>query len=147
MIDVREAVAADEPAWRELWAGYCRFYEVNVPEEVTARTWSRLLGDAPMTCLVAVEGGELVGFANYLLHASTWSSADTCYLEDLFVAPAARGRGAGRALVEALEARAREHGWRHVYWHTEHDNRPARALYDSFARADGYVRYVMRSRA
>jgi ribosomal protein S18 acetylase RimI-like enzyme len=143
VIEVRDARPDDEPAWRGLWRAYCEFYEMAVEEPVTAATWERLLGDSPMSCLVATEGEAVVGFANYLLHPSTWSRGDSCYLEDLFVAPVARGRGAGRALIEALAARARERGWRHVYWHTERDNRPARALYDSFAPADRFVRYVL----
>lgn len=143
MIDVRDATPADEAAWRELWDGYLEFYDRPLHPEVTDATWSRLLGAGPMSCLVAVDGGQVVGFADYLLHPSTWSRADSCYLEDLFVAPAARGRGAGRALIEALAARARERGWRHVYWHTEGGNRAARALYDRFAPADGFVRYVL----
>ena len=144
MIDVRPVRPADEPAWRELWRGYCEFYGERIPEAVTAATWSRLLGDSSLTCLVAVDGDEVVGFATYLLHPSTWSQAPSCYLEDLFVAPAARGAGAGRALIEALGARAREGGWRHVYWHTHRDNRAARALYDGFTKADDFVRYVMK---
>ena len=145
MIEVRDARPGDEPAWRELWRGYCDFYGERVPEPVTVATWSRLLGDSPMACLVAVDGDAVVGFANYLLHPSTWSEVPSCYLEDLFVAPAARGAGAGRALVEALAARAREAGWRHVYWHTHRENRAARTLYDTFTQADDFVRYVLRS--
>ena len=145
MIEVRPARPADEPAWRELWRGYCEFYETEVGEPVTAATWCALLEGSPMACLMAHDGDEVVGFANYLLHPSTWSRAPSCYLEDLFVAPAARGAGAGRALIEALGARAREAGWRHVYWHTHRDNHRARALYDSFTEADEFVRYVMKS--
>jgi GNAT superfamily N-acetyltransferase len=143
VIEVRDAAPADEGAWRELWDGYLEFYDRRLDPAVTDATWSRLLGEGPMSCLVAVEGDEVVGFADYLLHPSTWSRADSCYLEDLFVAPSARGRGAGRALIEALAGRAREHGWRHVYWHTEGGNRAARALYDRFTPADGFVRYVL----
>ena len=142
-IDVRPARAADEPVWRELWAGYCEYYGAEVPEDVTAHTWARILGDGGHACLVAERLGEVVGFANYLLHPSTWSTADRCYLEDLFVAPAARGAGVGRALIERLRELTREHGWRQVYWHTESGNGRARALYDTFIGADGFVRYVL----
>ena len=83
------------------------------------------------------------GFVNYVLHPSTWGTADTCYLEDLFVSPEARGSGAGRALIEAVLERAKAYGWDKVYWHTRADNARARALYDSFAPADDFVRYVV----
>lgn len=143
-LSIRPARAGDEPAWRELWAGYCEFYGVDVAPDVTAATWERVTGDSPMSCLVAERGGRVVGFAHFLLHPSTWSRVDSCYLEDLFVAPDARRGGVARALVEALAELARERGWRHVYWHTQGDNHPARALYDSLVAADGYVRYVLR---
>ena len=143
-IEVRAVSAADEQVWRELWRGYCRFYETDVPPHVTAATWRRLLDPGErVDGLVAEHDGEVVGFVNYVLHPSTWGTADTCYLEDLFVSPAARGGGAGRALIEAVLERAKAYGWAKVYWHTRQDNARARALYDTFAPADDFVRYVV----
>lgn len=143
-LEVRPARPDDERAWGALWDGYCEFYETDVPAEVTAATWRRLLVPAePMEALVVEHGGEVAGFVNYVLHPSTWGTAETCYLEDLFVSPAARGSGAGRALIEAVLERARSHGWDKVYWHTRQDNARARALYDSFAQADDFVRYTV----
>ena len=54
---------------------------------------------------------------------------------------AARGEGAGRALIEALVTLGREHGWRRVYWHTHENNEHARTLYDRLAKRTDYVRY------
>jgi len=54
---------------------------------------------------------------------------------------AARGEGAGRALIEALVTLGREHGWRRVYWHTHENNERARTLYDRLAKRTDYVRY------
>jgi ribosomal protein S18 acetylase RimI-like enzyme len=134
----------DEGAWRELWDGYCAFYETVVPPDVTAKTWRRLLEPGePVEGLVAEQAGEVVGFVNCVLHPTTWGVAETCYLEDLFVSPAARGSGAGRALIEAVLERAESRRWDKVYWHTRRDNERARALYDSFAKADDFVRYVV----
>ena len=141
---IRPVAPGDEARWRELWDGYCAYYRTEVPEAVTAETWARLLGEGGHECLVAERDGAVAGFATYLLHPSTWSTRDRCYLEDLFVAPSARGAGVGRALIEALLARVREHGWRELYWHTERDNRRARALYDTFTPADDFVRYVVK---
>ena len=69
----------------------------------------------------------------------TWSLRPVCYLEDLFVATAARGEGAGRALIEALVTLGREYGWRRAYWHTHENNE--RTLYDRLAERTDYVRY------
>jgi GNAT superfamily N-acetyltransferase len=146
-IEVRAASAGDELAWRELWDGYCSFYETSVPAHVTAATWRRLLEPGePMEALVAELGGAVVGFVTYVLHPTTWSVATSCYLEDLFVSPSARGSGAGRALIEAVLERARSGGWDNVYWHTRSGNARARVLYDSFAEADDFVRYVVQRR-
>ena len=143
-VEVRPARPDDERAWRVLWDGYCEFYEAEVPPEVTAATWRRLLEpEEPMEGLVAERDGEVVGFVNCVLHLTTWGTADACYLEDLFVSPAARGSGAGRALIEAVVERAKSRGWDKVYWHTREDNSRARALYDSFTQADDFVRYVV----
>jgi len=59
------------------------------------------------------------------------------------VAPAARGRGIGRLLIEHLVERARSEGWARVYWHTRAGNTTARRLYDRFCPADGFVRYTI----
>jgi GNAT superfamily N-acetyltransferase len=143
-IEVRPAGADDESAWRDLWDGYCAFYEVVVSPEVTDATWRRLLDpDEPMEALVAERDGTVVGFVNCVLHRTTWSRGMTCYLEDLFVSSEARGTGAGRALIEAVIERSRAAGWYRVYWHTRSDNSRARALYDSVTKVDDFVRYVV----
>jgi GNAT superfamily N-acetyltransferase len=142
-ITVRPARADDHPAWLGLWRGYCAALGGAVPESVTEGVWQRILAADPATgCLLACPGdGEPVGLANYVLHPNTWSLQTLCYLEDLFVAPAARRSGAGRALIDGLVALGRQHNWRRVYWHTHEDNARARRLYDRFAPPTDYVRY------
>ena len=143
-IEVRAASAPDEREWAELWDGDCAIYETEVPPDVTAETLAATARpERAVAGLVAEQDGEVVGFVNCVLHPSTWGAADTCYLEDLFVSPAARGGGAGRALIEAVLERARSNGWDKVYWHTREGNARARALYDSFTKADDFVRYVV----
>lgn len=141
---IRDAAAADEAGWRRLWDGYLRFYQAAVPEEITALTWSRILDpDVPLFARVAERAGTLVGFADAVVHPATWTAGPSCYLEDLFVDPEARGGGIGRRLIEDLAGLARARGWARLYWHTHEGNAAARALYDRFARADGFVRYRM----
>jgi GNAT superfamily N-acetyltransferase len=138
---IRNPAAADEAAWRELWAGYNAFYAASIPETVTARTWRRMLDPAsPMFGRLAMIDGTAVGFSISLLHEGTWVIAPVCYLEDLFVAPGFRDRGLGRLLIQDLVERARSEGWSRLYWHTRADN-PARRLYDEFANADDFIRY------
>jgi len=142
MIEIRDPTAADEAVWRALWDGYVSFYKASVPEEVTAATWRRILDpQSGIFARLAMLEGRVIGFAIAVLHPGTWSVAPLCYLEDLFVAPGIRGSGAGRALIEDLITRGRANGWQKLYWQTREDNVVARRLYDSFASADGFVRY------
>lgn len=141
-IVIRDPMPEDESAWRYLWAGYCAFYETNVPEAVTAGTWARMLTPgSQLFGRLAEWKGEVAGFTHSVLHAGTWTLAPICYLEDLFVAPEARGHGIGCALIEDLLARAKARGWTRLYWHTRQGNETARRLYDKFAVADDFVRY------
>src|SRR5688500_18632042 len=114
---IRDLTAADRPVWERLWAGYLDFYQSSVAPEVTDGTFERLLDPAsPMFALVAEQDGALIGLVQCVLHASTWSLSPYCYLGDLFVDPAVRGSGAGRALIEAVYARADALGAARVYW-------------------------------
>jgi GNAT superfamily N-acetyltransferase len=144
MISVRAAIGADEPRWRELWAGYNAFYEEDVPESITQSTWRRILNPAvPMLGRIAELDERVVGFSIAVLHESSWAAAPICYLEDLFVDPAVRGGGVGRMLLQDLVVLARQNGWPKLYWHTRSNNVTARRLYDTFTRADDFVRYVV----
>jgi len=139
---VRALAAADKAAWLPLWAGYLTFYETSVPAEVTETTFARLTGgDAAMFGLVAEDNGRVIGIAHAVVHSSTWAKAPYVYLNDLFVAPDARGSGAGRALIEAVYKRADEMGAGRVYWLTHETNATARRLYDTLAVNDGFVEY------
>jgi GNAT superfamily N-acetyltransferase len=138
---IRDPMPGDETAWRELWSQYNTFYEVSIPETVTARTWQRMLDPAsPIFGRLAVADSEIAGFTISVLHESTWTIGPVCYLEDLFVAPKFRGRGIARSLIQELVDRAKARGWSRLYWHTRANN-PARRLYDEFAEADDSVRY------
>lgn len=142
---IRDAEAGDEAAWRGLWAQYLAFYEVDLTPEVTAATWARLMDPAsPVKMRLAVVDGQVQGFAIHLHHPSTWVLGEDCYLEDLFLAPQARGKGLGRALIDDLIALARARGWHRLYWHTDEGNTQARKLYDSYVQTDGHVRYRMK---
>ena len=136
-------VRADERAdWEPLWRGYLDFYRASVTEETTAVTWARLRDPAePMFVLGAFTGGRLRGIAHYIFHRSCWTVGNYCYLQDLFVAPEARGLGLGRALIAAVEEAARQAGASRLYWLTQESNSAARALYDQVAERSGFIQY------
>ena len=134
---IRDAKPDDEAAWRRLWSGYNSFYQVDVPEAVTAKTWERILDpQVQMIARVADVDGAVLGFTISVPHPSTWTPELDCYLEDLFVASDARGRGVGRALLAELARIARERGCQRLEWWVLDWNEPALGFYRSLgARA------------
>jgi len=141
---IRDLRQEDRPGWETLWAGYLEFYNSSVSGDVTNTTFARLLdANEPMFCLVAEDEGahDLIGMVNCVIHRSTWSQQDYCYLGDLFTAAAARNRGVGRALIEAVYARADELKLARVYWMTHESNETARRLYDQVAQHSGFIQY------
>ena len=143
---IRPVLRSDHDAWRPLWDGYNAFYgrhgETALPEEITGTTWERFFESSePVRAVVAEEGPHLVGLAHFLFHRSTTRLRDICYLQDLFTAEHARGRGVGRRLIEAVYEAARERGSSRVYWQTQTTNRAGRALYDKIGRHLGFIVY------
>jgi GNAT superfamily N-acetyltransferase len=142
-IAVRSIIAADKAGWLRLFGDYITFYEEDVPEDVIELTWQRLLAqDDNMAGFIATDGeGRALGIVNMVFHRSTWSPTWYCYLEDLFVAPDARGKGVGRALIEATYDEADRRGASRTYWATHENNVTARTLYDQLGRLTEFVQY------
>ena len=142
-IRVRPVVSTDEGPWLKLFRDYAIFYEASVPEDVIALTWQRLLArDDNMLALIATDDtGRALGIAALVFHRSTWSPTWYCYLEDLIVAPEARGLGVGRALIVATYEEADRRGATRTYWTTQEKNVTARALYDRLAQLTDFVQY------
>jgi len=142
---VTELRADDRARWAELWRGYLAFYETGLPEANYAHTWERLTAvESPIRGFGARlddTAAPLVGITHYLFHAHAWSAKEVCYLQDLFVDPAIRGRGCGRALIERVARAARKRGAMRLYWTTKEDNANGRLLYDRLARFSGFIRY------
>jgi len=139
---VRPIERKDRARWEPLWAGYNTFYERTIPAAITDTTWGRFF-DAyePVHALVAEEGGRLTGLVHYLFHRNTIMINPTCYLQDLFTAKEARGKGVGRALIEAVYAKAKEAGCPRVYWQTQESNKTAQILYDKVSKKSGFIVY------
>ncbi len=146
-IVVRSIERADYAGWRPLWDGYNRFYgrhgATALPENITETTWERFFDTGePVHALVAEREGHLVGLVHYLFHRSTTRLTDVCYLQDLFTAETARGRGIGRQLIQAVYGAAKAAGSTRVYWQTHVTNTPGRALYDKVAEHAGFIVYT-----
>jgi len=141
-IAIRPVGEDERQAWDPLWAGYLAFYKSALTREISDLTWHRFHDpDEQIFALGGYVDGELMGIAHYLFHRSTWAPQRYCYLEDLFVAERARGRGLGRALIEAVYAKAQGANASRVYWLTHSDNAQARMLYDKVADNLGFIQY------
>ena len=143
---VRPIAAADLEAWAPLWNGYNAFYgregATALAPAITQATWQRFLDPAePVFALVALRRGELLGLTHYLYHRSTTRLELTCYLQDLFTAPQARGQGVARALIQGVYAAAQASGIHRVYWQTHQTNSAGRLLYDQVAKHLGFIVY------
>ena len=104
-------------------------HEVDATEEMIA---AALFGDHPrLYCDIAEWDGEPAGFAVWFLNFSTFRGRHGVYLEDLFVRPAFRGRGIGKALLMRLARRCVDEGWARFEWAVLDWNAPSIAFYKS----------------
>jgi GNAT superfamily N-acetyltransferase len=117
-----------------LISAYQRFYGVDdVGPDRNRLFFRRFLAPSEDGLLLAArdELGVILGYACLYWHFSSLQALETVLMNDLFVAPEARGRGVGRALIEATADVARERGAAWVEWSTAPDNHTAQRLYDS----------------
>lgn len=140
MIELHPLRPEDAAGWRVLAEGYKRFYATPTTAAEYDEAWRRLLAGDGVHGFGAHAEGRLVGIVHHLFHTSTWTR-EVCYLQDLFVDEAARGRGVAAALIERVAQAARERGATRLYWLTQEGNRTARALYDRVAAFKGFIRY------
>ena len=124
-----------------------REYDEPTPgPELLAERLDALLAGGDTDVLLVGEGPD--GLALLRHRPGLWSAGSECYLAELYVAPALRGRGLGRALMTAAIARARERGADYMDLGTSEDDVAARALYERMGftnrerGGDGPVMYV-----
>jgi len=143
---IRALAREDRAAWQPLWDGYNAFYgrsgETALPQAITEATWKRFFDPTERVhALVAERDGRMVGLVHYLFHRSTTQLDVICYLGDLFTLESERGKGVGRALIQAVYEKARAGGAVRVYWQTHETNATAMKLYDQVAEKSCFVIY------
>ena len=145
-ISVRGLETSDRRQWEELWADYNAFYgrtgDAALVPEIVETTWARLLDESePVHGFLGVSDGVPVGLAHVVFHPNLIQREPTCYMQDLFTVPEARGAGVAGALIEAVCGLCRSRGAVDVYWHTHESNHAARRLYDRVARNTDFLVY------
>lgn len=141
-LQVRPLEAKDFDQWLVLWNGYLDFYSENLPVGLTELSWQRIT-DANFNLhgFGAFDSESLVGIVHYNFQNSTIAKNGFVLLEDLFVSGDVRGKGAGRALIDAVKKVAEDAGCARLYWDTDRTNETARRLYDTYVNESGKVQY------
>ncbi|MBW6507107.1 MAG: GNAT family N-acetyltransferase [Rhodobacteraceae bacterium] len=142
-VTVRPVEHTDRAAWQQLFAAYAAFYRLALAEDTAEAVWGWIHDPLnPFWADLAIApDGLAVGLVQYQLMHRSLGGSMTCYLSDLYVAPEARGTGAGRAIIDHVCAFARGRGLPGVRWLTAEGNAAARKLYDSYAPRSEFVLY------
>lgn len=145
-LTIRPVKAEDRAAWDVLYQGYATFYKVDQTEEMRDTVFGWLMDENHgSNGLVAVDAsGKLVGLTHYRPFVSCLKAVTNCFLDDLFVDPAARGSGAADALIEGVRKVAEENGWPVVRWITADDNYRGRGVYDKVATRTMWITYDLK---
>jgi GNAT superfamily N-acetyltransferase len=142
---IRPATPADAPLVYAFIRELAEYEELaHAVEAREADIVRDLFGAAPrIFCDIVEVDGAPAGFALWFYNYSTFKGRHGIYLEDLFVRPAARGRGAGKALLKALARRCVDEGLGRLEWAVLDWNAPAIGFYDALgaqALSDWIVR-------
>ena len=142
---IRELTVSDFFAWLGLFEGYSEFYSSETTGDKVLRVWQWLTdAENSLTGVLALDDdGTPLGLAHYRTVPDTLSATNGLYLDDLFVSPAARSRGVGRALLAHVQTVATDRNFSRVSWITGPDNTQAQKLYDDVATRTDWVTYEL----
>ena len=132
-LQIAPVAAAEFDELLPMIVAYQRFYEVDdIDEERNRAFFRRFLAPSEDGMLLSArEDGRLLGYACLYWHLSSLRASEAVLMNDLYVEEGQRGRGVGRALIEASAAVVRERGASHLEWATDPDNHTAQRLYDT----------------
>jgi GNAT superfamily N-acetyltransferase len=148
MTTVHVVTEHDLPELMPLIRAYLDFYEVNPSDESMLALSRSLLADPELEGVqfIARDGDErAIGFASLFWTWATTRGGRLGVMNDLFVAPEARGSGAAEALIEACRQRCVERGAVALEWQTAADNHRAQAVYDRVGgqKSDRWLDYTL----
>ena len=141
--EIRPATPADVPALIAMVRELAEYEKAPEQAIATEADFTRdLFGESPRVhALVVEDSGDVIAYAFYFLNYSTWLGRHGIYLEDLYVRPAYRGRGFGKALLIRLAQECVEKGYGRLDWSVLDWNTPSRDFYASLG-AEGLTEWV-----
>lgn len=144
-VTVSQPTDADRAHWADLYRGYARFYELPMADDTLDTVWGWIHDpDMAFWCRLARdESGTPIGLMHFRAMPSPLRGRLVGFLDDLFVAPEARGSGVVDALFSDLTTQARHQGWKVVRWITADDNYRARTVYDKLSRKTQWNTYQL----
>jgi ribosomal protein S18 acetylase RimI-like enzyme len=132
-VSARQAERADIPRLVELMREFYRESSYALDETWATAAFERLLGEPAFGAVWLVEDRDVpIGHVVLAVHFSMEFGGLCGAIDDLYVKPAYRRRGAGSAAIEAVIAECRRRGCRALSVEVGTDNRAARALYEKF---------------
>jgi len=144
-IEIRDARIDEVEDLLPLMRAYCDFYEVSPPDSGLLEMARTLVAEPEQGSLfIARDSESAIGFAAVGWKWASTRGARIGVMEDLFVAPEARGKGVADALIEVCAERCRERGMPVLEWVTAPDNRRAQAVYErTGAEASPWLEYEL----
>ena len=113
---IRALTPHDRTAWTRLWRAFLVSCKTDLPDEIYAAQWARLMDGHPAAGRLAVRDGRPVGLVHFTFHTHGWMAPPVCYLQDLYVCADSRGLGIGRRLVDAVRDEAETLGAADLRW-------------------------------
>jgi GNAT superfamily N-acetyltransferase len=140
---IRPVETTDRKIWEQMFNEYADFYKTSIPKGGHERVWGWIFDDNnDFWCdLVIEEDGVPFGFTQYQLMHRSLGGSMVCYLSDLYVRPEARGKSAGRALIDHVIEFAKSRGIANVRWLTQEFNYTGRRLYDTYGPKSDFILY------
>lgn len=144
-VSVNPVAPDDREQWEVLYHGYAEFYRVPMNGDILDSVWGWIHDtNNPFFGLIAKdETGRALGLMHCREMPSPLRGALVGFLDDLFVAPEARGQGVVEELYTALNRLGKEQGWPFIRWITAENNYRGRAVYDKLSEKTHWVTYQM----
>lgn len=130
--------------WLAYWLSYQEFYNVELSEEITLKTWARFFDEKePIYCAVATDGKKIMGFVHYLFIVQLglkviFVTSKICLFHQKLVVVMW-----GKKLIDFVNQQAKQRNCARLYWHTQETNLRGQRLYDWVAEKPGVIEYRM----